>query len=220
MALFVLDNEFGAGLKHFFTQGYQSKYRTVVKSFDFKDGQTAEFPAMVAEIKELAPDGIYIAAYLQDMSELLTLLHGSGVNAVLLGSASVTDDLIRMAGDAAENLVYPQPAFDVDSPDAAVRSFVDAYRAEYNEDPDIFAAHGYDALKLLARAMENAEGTHPDDIRIGFSSIKDYDGAAGRTAFDENGDVVRYPRMFIIREGRSMPYDSFVAEGGSLTPGS
>jgi branched-chain amino acid transport system substrate-binding protein len=220
MVLFVLDNEFGAGLKHFFTQGYQSKYRSVVKSFDFRDGETAGFPAMVEEVKELAPDGIYIAAYLQDMSELLKLLDEAGVKAVLLGSASVTPDLIRMAGPASENLVYPQPPFDVQSHEPAVRAFVDAYRAKYSEDPDSYAAHGYDALKLLAQAMENAGGTHPDDVRIGFSSIKDYDGAAGHTAFDENGDVVRYPRMFIIRDGRAMPYEQFVDEGGSLTPGS
>jgi branched-chain amino acid transport system substrate-binding protein len=220
MVLFVLDNEFGAGLKHFFTQGYQSKYRSVVKTFDFQDGQTAGFPAMVEEVKELAPDGIYIAAYLQDMSELLKLLDEAGVKSVVLGSASVTPDLIRMAGSAAENLVYPQPPFDVQSSDPAVRAFVDAYRAKYSEDPDSYAAHGYDALKLLAKAMENGGGTHPDDLRIGFSSIKDYDGAAGHTAFDENGDVVRYPRMFIIRDGRSVPYEQFVDEGGSLTPGS
>jgi branched-chain amino acid transport system substrate-binding protein len=220
MVLFVLDNEFGAGLEHFFTQGYQSKYRSVVQTFAFQEGQTADFPAMVEQVKELAPDGVYIAAYVQDMADLLKLLHEAGVNAVMLGSASVTEDLIRMAGDASENLVYPQPAFDVESPDPSVRSFVDAYRARYNEDPDIYAAHGYDAIKLLAQAMINADGTHPKSIRVGFSAIKDYDGAAGRTAFDENGDVVRYPRMFIIREGRSVPYEKFVEEGGSLTPGS
>ena len=123
---------------------------------------------------------------------------------MLLGSASVTDDLVRMAGAAAENLVYPQPNFDLESDRAggARRSSRPTAR-KYGEDPDIYAAHGYDALKLLAQAIENGGGTHPDDVRIGFASIKAYEGAAGRTAFDENGDVVRYPRMFIIREGQA-----------------
>ena len=69
-------------------------------------------------------------------------------------------------------------------------------------------------------AIENGGGAHPDDIRIGFSSIKEYEGAAGRTGFDENGDVVRYPRMFVIHESKSKPYDQFVEEGGSLPTGS
>jgi branched-chain amino acid transport system substrate-binding protein len=151
---------------------------------------------------------------------LLKVFDDSGVHAVLMGSGSVTEDLIRLAGPAAENLVYPQPSFDVESRNPAVASFVEAYRSKYGEDPDIYAAHGYDALKLLAKAIENGGSAHPDNVRIGFSSIKNYEGAAGRTAFDENGDVVRYPRMFIIRNGKSVPYETFVEEGGSLLSGS
>ena len=219
LVIFVLDNEFGAGLRQVFTQQYESKYRDVVEAFVFKDGDTGGFAAMVEQVKEIDPDGIYIVAYLQDMAALLKQLHEAEVDAVLLGSGSVTEDLVRLAGEAAENLVYPQPNFDVNSTDPTVRGFVDAYRARYNEDPDIYAAHGYDAVKLIAKAMENAEGTHPDDVRIGFSSVKDFDGAAGRTSFDENGDVVRYPRMFIIREGAAGAYETFVEQGGSLVPG-
>jgi branched-chain amino acid transport system substrate-binding protein len=220
LAIFALDNQFGAGLKQVFTKQYESKFRAVVKTCDFADGETEKFADELDDIKELDPDGIYIISYVNDLAALLKLFDQSGVHAVLMGSGSVTEDLIRLAGPAAENLVYPQPSFDVESRNPAVASFVDAYRAKYGEDPDIYAAHGYDALKLLAKAIENGGGAHPDSIRIGFSSIKNYEGAAGRTAFDENGDVVRYPRMFIIRNGKSVPYETFVEEGGSLLSGS
>jgi branched-chain amino acid transport system substrate-binding protein len=220
VVVFALDNEFGAGLKEIFTEQYESKYRKVVMSYDFADGQTGDFPAWVEEVKEIAPDGVYIAAYINDMAELLKVIQDAGLEMVILGSGSVTHDLVRMAGSAAENLIYPQPNFDLDSREQGVRSFVDAYRAKYNEDPDIYAAHGYDALKLTALAIESGGGAHPNHLRIGYASIKEYNGAAGRTAFDENGDVVRYPRMFIIREGHPMPYEDFVAAGGSVAPGS
>lgn len=219
VVVFALDNEFGAGLKEIFTEQYESKYRKVVMSYDFADGQTGDFAAWVEEVKEIAPDGVYIAAYVNDMAELLKVFHESGLKPYLLGSGSVTHDLVRMAGPAAEDLIYPQPNFDLESRNEGVRNFVDAYRAKYNEDPDIYAAHGYDALKLTALAIESGGGAHPDSLRIGYASIKEYDGAAGRTAFDENGDVVRYPRMFIIREGEHVPYEEFVAAGGSLAPG-
>jgi branched-chain amino acid transport system substrate-binding protein len=219
LAIFALDNEFGAGLKTVFTAQYESKYREVVMACDFEDGKTDKYAEEIDEIRALDPDGIYIVSYVNDMAEILTLLDGEGIDTVLMGSGSVTDDLIRLAGPAAENLVYPQPSFDVESRNPAVATFVDSYRAKYDEKPDIYAAHGYDALKLLAVAIESGGSSHPDDIRIGFSSIKNYEGAAGRTAFDENGDVVRYPRMFIIRNGASMPYETFVEEGGSLLTG-
>jgi branched-chain amino acid transport system substrate-binding protein len=220
LAIFALDNEFGAGLKQVFTKQYESKFREVVMACDFADGATERFTEELPKIRELDPDGIYIISYVNDLAELLKVFHDSGVHAVLMGSGSVTEDLVRLAGPAAENLVYPQPSFDVESRNPAVASFVEAYRAKYGEDPDIYAAHGYDALKLLAKAIENGGSAHPDNVRIGFSSIKNYEGAAGRTAFDENGDVVRYPRMFIIRNGKSVPYETFVEEGGSLLVGS
>ncbi len=219
LAIFALDNEFGAGLKRVFTKQYESKFREVVLTCDFADGETARFKEQLPKIRKLNPDGIYIISYVNDLAELLKVLHDSGVKAVLMGSGSVTEDLVRLAGPAAENLVYPQPSFDVESRNPAVASFVEAYRSKYGEDPDIYAAHGYDALKLLAQAIENGGSAHPDNVRIGFSSIKNYEGAAGRTAFDENGDVVRYPRMFIIRNGKSVPYETFVEEGGSLLSG-
>jgi branched-chain amino acid transport system substrate-binding protein len=220
IALFALNNEWGSGLQPVFTQEYESKYREVIKAYTFDDGQTAEFPGWVDEVKELDPDGIYIAAYVNEMAELLRQIDAAGVDTVIMGSGALINDLIRRAGEAAEHLIYPQPTgFDVDSPEPAVRAFVDSYRAKYKEDPDVFAAHGYDALKLIALAMENADGSHPDDVRIGFSSIKDYNGAAGLTDFDENGDVVRYPRLFIIRDGVAVPYQTFRDEGGTLATG-
>ena len=35
-------------------------------------------------------------------------------------------------------------------------------------------------------------------------------------AFDRNGDVVQYPRLFIINEGKAVAYDDFIESGGSL----
>ena len=75
------------------------------------------------------------------------------------------------------------------------------------------------AVKLLLLAMDKGGGSHPEDLRMGLAHINDYKGAAGQTSFDESGDVVRYPRIMIVREGKPVPYDQFVEQGGSLTGG-
>ena len=64
--------------------------------------------------------------------------------------------------------------------------------------------------------MNDGGSAHPRDIKLGLISIQDYMGAAGRTAFNDQGDVIRYPRMFIIKQGVAIPYDKFVEDGGSL----
>ena len=218
MVLLAVDNEFGAGLKGVFSQQYAGKLREIVGSFDFQEADAPAFDLLVERVRSLRPDGVYIVGYLTDTADLLRRIHAAGIDAVLLGASSVTGEIIRLGGAAAENLVFPQPTFDPGSADPATRAFVEAYRRRYQEDPDNFAAHGYDALKLLLLALQRGGSTQVEDVRRGLLGIEDYAGASGPTAFDDNGDVVQYPRLYIIRQGRSVPYDRFVEQGGSIRP--
>jgi branched-chain amino acid transport system substrate-binding protein len=217
VVIFALNNEYGEGLRDIFSQQYIGKYRKIVKTFDFDESETTDLKAMVEEVKELDPDGIYIATYVKSQAAILRELHDAGITAVRMGSSAVVPhELVEFAGQAAEDLVFSQTIFDVNSTEPVVAGFVRAYRDKYNEDPDIYAAHGYDALFLLLKAMENGKSAHPRDIKLGLISIQDHMGAAGRTVFNDQGDVIRYPRMFIIKQGVAIPYDKFVEEGGSL----
>jgi branched-chain amino acid transport system substrate-binding protein len=171
---------------------------------------------MTEEIRQLRPEGIYLIAYIPDLVALLERLRVAGVTTLLMGTGAVTEQLPRLAGAAAEHLVYPQQSFDAHSTEPAVAGFVAAYEARYGEAPGVFAAHGYDALKLVWQAMRDTGEAQPDDIRRGLMALDDYAGAAGRISFDDRGDVVRYPRRFVIHDGRPIPYEQFEQEGGEL----
>ena len=215
VAIFALDNEFGNGLSEVFTRRFESKSRKVVKTFRISEDDTASFPRMIEEIKEMGPQGIYLVAYVDVMTELLKQLRASGCEAMLMGSGSVIDQLA--SNPAAEQFVYAQPTFDPSSEQPAVRSFVEAFRAKYNKEPDIFAAHGYDAFNLVVQAMRDTGFAFPDEVRRGLHGLGDYEGAAGRTTFDERGDVVRYPTIFVVVDGRPVPYQQFEEQGGALS---
>lgn len=217
VVIFAVDNVFGEGLTKVFTERYESKYRKVVKVFDLAEDGANDYDAMVAEAKELDPEGVYLVSYLDDLAAVLTAMHEAKLETVLMGTSSVVPrDLIRLAGDGSDLLIYPQPAYDPESDDPNVKNFVDAYQAKYDKPPDLFAAHGYDALKLVDRAISIGGSNHAEDIKDGLGRLQSHEGAAGRTTFDENGDVVRYPRLFIIDDGESLPFDRFKEEGGSL----
>jgi branched-chain amino acid transport system substrate-binding protein len=217
VAVFAVNDEYGRGHKDVFTAKYPSTYRKIVGTFDFEEGQAESFQPMVDEIKDQDLDGIYAIGYLDDVAELLKIVRGAGLGAVVLTSSSVTNDLVKLAGEASENLVFPRPTtFDPDSDDVSVKKFVDAYRAKYGEEPEAFAAYGYDALMIIHAAMVQGGSAHPSDLKIGLANLEDYKGPTGRVAFDRNGDVVQYPRLYIIREGNAVAYDDFIEGGGSL----
>src|SRR5262249_33054935 len=135
---------------------------------------------------------------------------------IVLGTSAVNDDLVRLAGPAAENVVIPMPHFEPDGDDGPARAFTEAYRARFGETPDGFAAHAYDAVKLLATAADRARSWDSDDLRRALLSIQSYEGATGRMAFDANGDLIQYPRLYVVRGGQLVAYDRFVQGGGIL----
>ncbi len=223
MAIFAVDNDFGAGLREVFAPEFESRFRKIVMSVDFTEGKAADLGEQISGLQDENPDGIYLVGYIEDVASIVQQVRDAGLESVILTTSSIgAVDLVERVGPAAENIVLPRSSsFDPESEDPNVQSFVTAYREKYGEDPDNFAAHGYDAAKLLLVAMEIRGSSHPDDVKFGLGAITDYQGASGRVAIDEHGDVIQYPRLFVIRRGRAIPYDRFKEEGGSLNvPGS
>jgi branched-chain amino acid transport system substrate-binding protein len=216
VVIFAVDDEFGAGLTEVFGRRFESKSRKVIEKFLIPEGDPAALAEMVAKVKELNPEGVYVVAYEAEIVSLLQELHAAEIRPLIMATASVTQKIPGLAGEAAENLVYPQPSFDIGSGDPPVATFVEAYRERYDEDPGIYAAHGYDALKLIWQAMLDTGHSRPDEIKRGLLGLESYHGAAGRTSFDSSGDVVRYPQLFVVRDGQPVPYEEFEQEGGEL----
>lgn len=54
--------------------------------------------------------------------------------------------------------------------------------------PDNQSAWTYDALTVLAKAMNTAKSTEPEKVRTAILAIKGFEGAEGQYNFDENGD--------------------------------
>lgn len=217
VAVFAVDNPFGAGLKEVFAEKYESKYRKVIRTFDFPEGAREVLDPMVEELVELSPEGIYIIGYLDDVAAVLERLRAAGVDSIVLTPSSVTEELVNLVDeDVADTVIFPQPLCDPNSDEPSVQAFARAYRDKYGEDPDRFAAHGYDALHLLLEGMKTGGSPDPKDVKVALPAIDNYQGACGRISFDQNGDVVQYPQLFIIRNGRAVPYQRFSAEGGAL----
>ncbi len=72
------------------------------------------------------------------------------------------------------------------SPEAA--AYEKKYKEKYKLDADLYSAWAYDAVNLLAMAINNAKSTKPDDIKQALHAIKDYKGVEGTYQFDKNGD--------------------------------
>jgi branched-chain amino acid transport system substrate-binding protein len=103
-----------------------------------------------------------------DTVRMLTQLKEYGLlngKLVLAGAAgAVTQENIGAMNGAGEGFLSASGyAIDIDTP--ANKKFVDAFRAEFKTDPDLFAADTYGLFYLFKQAIEKAGGTDTDKLR-------------------------------------------------------
>jgi branched-chain amino acid transport system substrate-binding protein len=216
VAVLAVDDDTGRALSRVFGERFTASGGANPEVFTFAEGDERALAAAIAGIVAAKPRGLYAPVYLPELAAALKALRGANLRPIVLGTSAVNEDLVRLAGPAAENVVVPMPHFDADSEETAARAFTAAYRERFSDTPDGFAAHAFDAVKLLAAAADRARSWSPDDLRRALLSIQFHDGATGRMAFDANGDLIQYPRLYVVRGGQFVAYDRFVEGGGTL----
>ena len=79
--------------------------------------------------------------------------------------------------------------FDPNSTNAAFVDFKKNFKEKYGVDPNWEATESYDALKVLAKAIQNAGSVKAKDIAAALKSKNEWDEGAGPYRFNENGEI-------------------------------
>ncbi|MFW6198323.1 MAG: ABC transporter substrate-binding protein [Acidobacteriota bacterium] len=215
VVIVAAETEWAIGIRNTFIQRFRMLGGSELDTVTFSPG-VADFASLVQGIADLvrAAPAVFIAAYTADTARIVQALRDSGSESRLFAtSAILSEQLVARAGDAAEGLVFPLPEFDPNSDDEHVEAFVSAYRDTYGEEPNAFAAHGYDSVKLLAHAIERA-GDNPDELRFYLNTMNPYQGVAGAVDFDEQGDARKFHTFFRIQDGQAVPVETDGGDGG------
>ncbi len=120
---------------------------------------------------------------------------GGGGEAIQLGTIWLPFGFEQKAGKAALGYIRIVQ-FDPTDKREQVKSFIQAFKAKYNQDPTHLNAHAYDQIMLIADVVKR--GAHDaQSIRDGLAATKDFSGVTGSVAFDEHNqntkmDTIHY----------------------------
>ena len=169
----------------------------------------ASFTDLLSKIQSEMPDVIFCPGSQPEVPMLIREAREIGIDAIFLGG-SAWDDRERFLSILADNSVldgsYYPTNFSVATQDAEVQEFVQDYMVLYDSPPDGIAASGYDAMRLLARAIETAGSLDPVAVRDAFAEVKDYKGATTISHYDENRHPVKSLAIQTIRNGEVEHY--------------
>lgn len=158
------------------------------------------------------PDGIYLITYADQAKQVLTVLRGARFEGPVCGTSAINSRrVIAEAPELFDAVFFPQPDFDLAGDKPHVQRFVAAYRETYGTDPDIFAAHAYDSIRIALQVATSVEMYETPDIRKGFNfGVTEYPGVTGYIQFNDFGDVQRNPIMYFVKDGDVRNYEKYL----------
>ncbi len=211
MILYAGNGEYVGGIEPEFRKQFEEALGgEVVARVALGDSDWREQSA--AALRATAVGAVYIVGYAPETLGVLVHLDEAGFKGrVATTSAFYSSRIIREAGPLAEGILFPLPPFDRTSEKEPVLSFVNHYMDTYQRAPDVFAAHGYDAMKFAIEVMKIANPPQTQEIRRSMQfGVTDFMGVTGPIIFDDYGDVKHYPKMFIVKEGQVLSYQRYL----------
>jgi len=172
---------------------------TVMKEY-FEHG-TSDFYTILTKLKASGADGAFVAAETQDGSIFVKQKAEFGLPLKVFGVSSwATADFMKLTGASSEGIYAAVPyASTMDTPKN--KAFVEAYTARYKEAPGKYSAAGYNAINILAAAINRAGSTDAEKIREALTKT-DYEGPNGKFKFDAKGQASGFNVVLVqLRKG-------------------
>ena len=197
-------SDYSKGLAEVFAKKFAEAGGTIVaqESFLQKD---QDFKSTLTKLKASNPEVIFIPAYYEEVGKIVKQARELGINAKLLGADGWDDSkLVDIAGAQPLNDTYFCSHYSEQDNDANVKDFIAAYKAEYGEEPNVFAALGYDAGKMLVDAIKRAGSDDPEKIRQALAETKNLQVGTGIITMDANHDPIKSAVVLEMKDGQKI----------------
>lgn len=206
-AVIYIDNssDYAKGLAKFFEEEFVKAGGEIVGKEAYLQKDT-DFKATLTKIKSVNPDVVFVPGYYQEVGLIIKQARDIGITVPLIGGDGWDSaKLMELVGNPS-NLegCYFSSMFSPEDTDAKTVAFVEAYKKEYGQLPDSFAALGYDAMGMILNAMVKANGVEAEKLREALEKTKDFEGASGKITLNATHDPVKSAVIIGFKEGKQV----------------
>jgi branched-chain amino acid transport system substrate-binding protein len=208
--------DFAKALAKFFRQDFSQAGGQIIQEEFFSSPQ--DFPGLIAKFQaaRVRPDLIFVAAGPEVSAQAVKQIREAAIAVPIAGGDSFDSEaLLRVPGPKlAHDLYFAAHSFDGQTR-PEVRSFIKAYRQEYGHPPEnAFAALGFDALGMVADAIQRAGTTAPLSLCQALAQTKNYHGVTGNISYRPSRAPAKPVSIIGVRQGRFQPLWSWSPKAG------
>ncbi|MXV78180.1 branched-chain amino acid ABC transporter substrate-binding protein [Candidatus Poribacteria bacterium] len=216
VAVFFHNDDYGRGLRDAFVAEAEKIGLMIVASEAYEE-DTTNFKAQLTSIKAKKPDAIFISGLYAQAGLIVKQAREAGVTSQFYGADGIDNEVfLTTAGSRAAEGTYITTPFVFGEDDPKAKEMAANFVEHHNVPPDTWAALTYDAVGMIAEALEktyNPEAELAENrkaIREHLAAIdtpeEGYMGVTGLTYFDHNGDTVNKPAYVkVVKDGKFVP---------------
>ena len=192
--------DFTRALSTFFRERFVERGGELVGDDFFMMGDT-DFSAQIARLQAIdpAPDGVFVSAIPGEAGLSVKQIREAGITYPIVSGDGFDTELVSTVPgpDLANDVFFSSHTYRADDRQV-VADFVAAYEEEYGRPPEnAFSPLGYDAIGLVAEAIEAAGSTEPSAIRDALAAIRDYEAVTGTISYTRETMVPPKPVAII-----------------------
>ena len=204
VGVLFLDNAWGQDAAESFSAEFEPLSGEVVGRFSYGSGER-EFVPQLSELRDRGAQALFLAAFYNDGAVISIQRQELGWDVPVFGPSSLyATQLIELAGSAVDGL-YTEVSFFGETDEPHAQRFVEEYQRRYNRAPIFHAALAYDAMMVIADAIERAGGADREAIRDALAATEDAPGVTGLVTFTERGEAVKDYTLLQIRNREFQP---------------
>lgn len=188
--------EYALLLGEYFHQAFTALGGEILREEMFAGGE-ADFSRQILAISQLdpPPDLIYVACGPEDAGTIVRQLRESGLEQPVMGGDSFDSPTFLRAAKDIQNVSFTTHCLlDEQGGSPQMKQFIAAYRQKWGVTPEnAFAALGYDALRLVANAIQQAGTTEGKGLERALEETRDYSAVTGTISYGPGIHVPEKP---------------------------
>jgi branched-chain amino acid transport system substrate-binding protein len=195
-------NAYSVGLAKNFSDKFKALGGTILLEQAYEGGQS-DFKAQLTAIKASNPEAIFVPGYYTEVSLIATQARELGLTVPLLGGDGWDSPVLTQgqAGKALEGCYFSNHFSEQDT-SAIVQNFVKTFRSKFNEEAGAMAALGYDAMKIIAKVIQDGGKADRESIAAGLAKLTNYQGVTGVISIDAQHNATKPAVVLEVKGGR------------------
>lgn len=195
-------SDYAKGLTKFFTEQFTANGGTIIDTSYYVTGEN-DFNTVLTSIRGLNDlEAIFIPGYYEQVGLIIRQARDLGIEVPILGvDGFESPELVKLAGADNLNEVYYSNHYSDSLESPEHKAFVEAYKAEYNEEANGFAALAFDAANLMLDALDRAGEANAEKVNEAIASTKDFKAVTGTVTIDDLHNAVKAAVVIQLENG-------------------